>query len=156
MKILGGKEEKGKVAEPNNTLQEKQQKIKASKAKRTRLVEKETKDGKASKKKNEDNTISFIPMQEFIVNRAFYEMEDKSDSKVDKLVQIPDDIQAQYKDIKFNQPRELVGFNDLGVYPINHSKTNKKFPDIDIPEAMFVDAVDNCLMVETSITDKAF
>ena len=111
-------------------------------------------------KKQEDGTEitipvkKFIPMQEFIVNRSMYEREDKKDAKVVRLDTIPDDIQAQFKDIKFNQPRELKGFISIGVYPIIHSKTNKKFPDLDIPEAMFVDAVDNALMVETSITDK--
>jgi hypothetical protein len=106
------------------------------------------------KQVNEDKTISFIPMQEFIVNRSMYEREDKKDAKVVRLDTIPDEIQAQFKDIKFNQPRELKGFNSIGVFHIDHTKTNKKFPDLDIPEAMFVDAVDNALMVETSITDK--
>ena len=106
------------------------------------------------KKRNDDGTVAFIPMQEFIVNKSIYEHEDKRDAKTVKLDVIPDEIQESFKDIKFNQPRELVGFISIGVYPINHSKTNKKFPDLDIPEAMFVDAVDNALMVETSITDK--
>ena len=105
-------------------------------------------------KKLEDGTKAFIPMQEFIVNRSMYERGDKKDAKVARLETIPDEIQAQFKDIKFNQPRELKGFISIGVYPIIHTKTNKKFPDLDIPEAMFVDAVDNALMVETSITDK--
>ena len=104
--------------------------------------------------KNEKGEEIFKPYQEFRVNRATYEKEDRTDAKYQALEQIPDEIQKQFKDIKFNDARELKGFKDLGVYPINHSKTNKKFPDLDIPEAMFVDAVDNALMVETSITDK--
>ena len=104
--------------------------------------------------KNNDGTIKFTPMQEFIVNSVVYEREDKTDAEVTRLDQIPEEIQKKYSDIKFNQARELKGFNSIGVFTINHSKTNKKFPDLDIPEAMFVDAVDNCLMVETSITDK--
>ena len=106
------------------------------------------------KKKLDDGTETFIPMQEFIVNRTMYKREDKKDAQTVRLDTIPEDIQAKFKDIKFNQPRELKGFISIGVYPIIHTKTNKKFPDMDIPEAMFVDAVDNALMVETSITDK--
>ena len=106
------------------------------------------------KKRNDDGTETFIPMQEFLVNRSMYQNESKNDAKVVRMETIPDEIQEQFKDIKFNQPRELKGFISIGVYPINHSKTNKKFPDLEIPEAMFVDAVDNALMVETSITDK--
>ena len=106
------------------------------------------------KKKDDKGNDIFIPMQEFIVNRSMYKREDKKDAQTVRLDTIPDEIQAQFKDIKFNQPRELKGFISIGVYPIIHTKTNKKFPDMDIPEAMFVDAVDNALMVETSITDK--
>ena len=106
------------------------------------------------KRKQDDNTIVYVPMQEFLVNKCYYEHEDKKDSKVQRLETIPDEIKAAFENIKFNEPRELKGFTSIGVFPIIHSKTNKKFPDLDIPEAMFVDAVDNALMVETSITDK--
>ena len=106
------------------------------------------------KRKEEDGTIRFVPMQEIIVNRSSYEREDKSDAVVTRLDTIPDELQALYPDIKFNVARELEGFNSIGVYHIDWTKTNKKFPDLRIPEAMFVDAVDNCLMLETSITDR--
>ena len=105
-------------------------------------------------KNNDDGTKSFIPMQEFLVNKVMYEHESKNDAKVYKMDVVPEEIQKTFENIKFNEPRELKGFTSIGVFPINHSKTNKKFPDLEIPEAMFVDAVDNALMVETSITDK--
>ena len=106
------------------------------------------------KRRNDDGTITFIPYQEFIVNRATYERESKEDAKVERLNAIPNEIVARYPNIEFNVERELKGFNSIGVFHIDWTKTNKKFPDLRIPEAMFVDAVDNCLMLETSITDR--
>ena len=106
------------------------------------------------KLKLEDGSIKFVPYQKFVLNAARYEREDKSDTKVYELETIPDDIQAKYKEIKFNVERELKGFDSIGVFHIDFTKLNKKFPDLKIPEAMFVDAVDNALMLETSITDR--
>ena len=105
-------------------------------------------------RKLEDGTKEYIPMQEFVVNKSIYEKEDKSNSKVSRLELVPDEIQNKYPNIKFNQPRELKGFNSIGVFYIDFTPVNKKFPDLRIPEAMFVDAVDNALMLETSITDR--
>ena len=104
--------------------------------------------------KQANGSIKFIPMQEFFINLASYENESKKDAKVMRLDNISDDLQRAFPDVKFNVARELKGFDSIGVFKIDHSKTNKKFPDLDIPEAMFVDAVDNALMVETSITDR--
>ena len=106
------------------------------------------------KEKIEDGTKQFVPTQEFIVNKSVYERESKEDAKTSRLDKVPDEIQAKYPKIKFNQPRELKGFNSIGVFYIDFTTVNKKFPDLKIPEAMFVDAVDNALMLETSITDR--
>lgn len=106
------------------------------------------------KKKLEDGTTIYVPMQEFIVNKSKYDKEDKSDSVISVMDTIPVELQVRYPNIKFNIAKELVGFNSIGVYHIDYTKTNKKFPDLQIPEAMFVDAVDNALMLETSITDR--
>ena len=106
------------------------------------------------KKKLDDGTIEFMPIQKFIVNRAEYKMESKEDAIVSELDNIPDEIAVRYPNIEFNIERELKGFNSIGVFHIDFTKLNKKFPDLNIPEAMFVDAVDQCLMLETSITDR--
>ena len=106
------------------------------------------------KERQEDGSIRYVPMQEFIVNRSAYKKEDKSDAQTIRLDQIPDELQAAYPNILFNVAKVLEGFNSIGVFHIDWTKTNKKFPDLRIPEAMFVDAVDQCLMLETSITDR--
>lgn len=105
-------------------------------------------------KRLDDGTKEYIPMQEFIVNQSIYKKENKEDAETRRLELVPDDIQRKYPDIKFNQPRELKGFNSIGVFYIDFTPVNKKFPELRIPEAMFVDAVDNALMLETSITDR--
>ena len=104
--------------------------------------------------KLDDGTITYTPMQEFVVNRSHYEKESKEDATVERLELVPEEIQKQFPDIKFNVARKLKGFNSIGVFEIDWTLTNRKFPDLRIPEAMFVDAVDNCLMLETSITDR--
>lgn len=76
---------------------------------------------------------------------ATYELETKD---------IPDWLKEQFKDIKFNREQELQGFTDLGVYHWDETAFNAKFPDIDIPEAMFVDALDTIVTVENGLTDK--
>ena len=48
----------------------------------------------------------------------------------------------------------LDGFTDLGVYHIDDSATNSKFPDSDIPQAMFVDALDELVAIENALTNK--
>ena len=102
----------------------------------------------------DDGSFEFVPFQEFLVNKCVYDREDKKGAKVYRLDNVPEEIQKQFPDIKFYQERELKGFDSIGVFVINHSSTNKKFPDLNVPEAMFVDAVDNALMLETSVTDR--
>ena len=96
------------------------------------------------------------PYQKVVVMKSIYAMESKKDAKnveIDNVKDIPAFIEAAYPNIKFNIEQELT-FSDLGVYDIKFTETNSKFPDSDIPEAMFVDAVDNALVVDTSITGK--
>ena len=96
-----------------------------------------------------------IPFQEFLVYGITYSMENKEDAEAVQLEQdnIPDEILQAYPDIKFGVPQEL-DMSTIGVYDIVYSKINKKFTDSKIPEAMFVDAVDNALVLDTSLTDK--
>ena len=74
-----------------------------------------------------------------------YEMETKD---------IPDWLKEQFAGITFNREQQLQGFTDLGVYHWDETAFNSKYPDIDIPEAMFVDALDSIVMLEQGLTDK--
>ena len=67
---------------------------------------------------------------------------------------IPSWLQEKYQDIRFNKEVQLEGFSDLGVYHIDETATNSKFPDSDIPQAMFVDALDELVSIENSLTAK--
>ena len=67
---------------------------------------------------------------------------------------IPDWLKEQFKGVNFNSDRELKGFTDLGVYHWDETAFNKKFPDLPIPEAMFVDVMDSVVMLENGLTDK--
>ena len=95
------------------------------------------------------------PYQEFLVYSIQYDKSDKKNAtqRILDRKEIDDGILAVYPDVEFNIPREL-DMPSIGVYDIKYTKTNKKFLDCDIPEAMFTDAVDNVLVLDTSITGK--
>lgn len=101
-----------------------------------------------------DNPIK-VPYQEFVVYSSYSKTESRKDRILSKLEEnkIPEEIQNAYSDLKFNRPQKLL-FNGIGVFDIKYTLTNSKFIDSDIPEAMFTDAVDNALTVDTSITGK--
>ena len=103
----------------------------------------------------DDGTIEETPYQEFLVYAVRYDKEDRSDANVEivETNKIDENILRNYPDIRFNQPRELP-FGNIGVFDIRYTAINKKFIDSDIPEAMFVDAVDEALTIDTSITGK--
>ena len=103
----------------------------------------------------DDGTMQEIPYQEFLVYAVRYDKEDRSDAKVDIIEtdKIDENILRNYPDIRFNKKRELP-FGNIGVFDIRYTAVNKKFIDSDIPEAMFVDAVDEALTIDTSITGK--
>jgi len=67
---------------------------------------------------------------------------------------IPEWLKEKFKGVVFNREQELEGYTDLGVYHIDATAVNSKFPDSDIPEAMFVDALDTIVMAEQGLTDK--
>ena len=106
-------------------------------------------------KKDEQDNIIYIPYQEFLVYGLTSSREDKSDAikAVIEKDRIPNEIKTMYPSIRFNEPKELP-FGGIGVFDIKYTLTNSKYIDSDIPEAMFTDAVDNALTVDTSITDK--
>lgn len=105
------------------------------------------------KTEKDDNGQSInVPYQKFIVysvrqsnnGTEVKELEEKDLSK---------EFLAKYGKIAFNTAKKLE-YPSIGVYDIRYSKFNKKFFDSDIPEAMFTDAVDNAVVVDTSITGK--
>ena len=103
----------------------------------------------------DDGTIQEIPYQEFLVYAVRYDKEDRKDANVEIIEtdKIDENILRNYPDIRFNEQRELP-FGNIGVFDIRYTAVNKKFIDSDIPEAMFVDAVDEALTIDTSITGK--
>jgi len=105
--------------------------------------------------KQDDGTYKMIPHQQFIVYKSIFTMESKKDARTSILdfKDIPAEVLKAYKGIDFSKDNELT-FKDLGVYDIKYSDVNTKFLDLDIPEAMFVDAVDNAATIDTSITGK--
>lgn len=106
-------------------------------------------------KKNEQGQKVKVPYQEFLVYDARI---DKTDSNKTTRTIIEDkyiskEIRAAYPDIVFNKPKEMT-FPTIGVYDLRYTKINKKFFDSDVPEAMFTDATDNAVTIDTSITGK--
>ena len=92
------------------------------------------------------------PYQEFLL----YQFDARVLGKDPKAVEdayIPKSVLKAYPNIKFNAASKL-DWNNLGVYDLRYTLTNSKFIDIDIPEAMFVDALDNGVCLDSSITGK--
>lgn len=67
---------------------------------------------------------------------------------------IPQSIKEEYKGIKFNVVKDLVGFEDLGVYSIVASEINLKFPDFDVPETIFNNVLDEVVSLENGLTNR--
>ena len=66
---------------------------------------------------------------------------------------IPDGIKEQYKDVTFGVAKE-IDYPSIGVYDIKETVDNSKFVDVDIPEALFVDALDTGVCLDSSVTGK--
>ena len=98
------------------------------------------------------------PYQKMVLRYQRYNSEKANRIEADVLEvetkDIPKWLKDKFKDIKFNSEQELESYIDLGVYHIDSSAVNSKFPDSKIPEAMFVDAVDTLVMTDQSLTDK--
>ena len=95
------------------------------------------------------------PYQEYLVYSIQYQSQNKKDiqRRVLDTKEIDQSILDKFPNVKFNNPKEL-DMNSIGVFNLDYTLINSKFPDLDIPEAMFVDATDNALMVDTSLTDR--
>lgn len=107
---------------------------------------------KKTKDKATDKEV-IKPYQEFLVYAIDYRNSTRKEAKTTVLEQVPEAIQNNYPNIKFNSAVEL-NLPSIGVYNIRQSSTNKKFLDSDVPEAMFVDALDTIVELETGITGK--
>ncbi len=107
-----------------------------------------------TKKDDKGNKIK-VPYQEYLVYSVTYTNQSKTDAKRRTLeaYEISDAILQKFPNVKFNKPKEL-DMNSIGVFNLDYTLVNTKFPDLNIPESMFVDAVDNALVCDTSLTDK--
>ena len=107
-----------------------------------------------TKKDDKGNKIK-VPYQEYLVYSVTYTNQSKTDAKRRTLeaYEISDAILQKFPNVKFNNPKEL-DMNSIGVFNLDYTLVNTKFPDLNIPESMFVDAVDNALVCDTSLTDK--
>ena len=98
------------------------------------------------------------PYQKMTVRFQSYTNEAGNDVKLDinevETKDIPKWLKDKFMGISFNVERELENYTDLGVYHIDCTAINSKFPDSDIPEAMFIDALDTIVMAEQGLTDK--
>lgn len=93
------------------------------------------------------------PMQEWLLYTFDDRYLNKATPKTVNKDNIPQDFKEQYKDVNFESSVKL-DWSNLGVYDINETLDNSKFPDVDIPESMFVDALDNGVCLDSSITGK--
>lgn len=101
------------------------------------------------------NVETKVPYQEFIV----YSLQIDSvtgKAKTNEIIpsdQLSKELLDKYPNIEFNRAKKL-DFPTIGVYDLKYTSVNKKFLDSDVPEAMFIDAIDNAVTIDTSITGK--
>ncbi len=93
------------------------------------------------------------PMQEWLLYTFDERYIKKSTPRAVDKKNIQKEFKEQYKDVNFDSAVKL-DWSNLGVYDINETLDNSKFPDVDIPESMFVDALDNGVCLDSSITGK--
>lgn len=93
-----------------------------------------------------------IPCQKIIVTKMSWndERETAKIEEYEELEKVPKRIIEQFKGIAFYQEIVLEGFKDLGVYIIDNTVSNSKYPYSNIPESQFLDIQD--LLVELDIT----
>jgi hypothetical protein len=93
------------------------------------------------------------PYQEFTLYQFDSRAVGKANPKVVENTYIPKNILETYPDIEFNVAKKLE-YPSIGVYDIPYTLDNSKFIDVDIPESMFVDALDTGVCLDSSITGK--
>lgn len=106
-------------------------------------------------KRDEKGNKIPVPYQEYLVYSIEYKNSNKKDAqrRILGAKEIAQNILDRFPDVVFNQPKEL-DMNSIGVFNLDYTLVNTKFPDLPIPEAMFVDAADNALLCDTTITDR--
>ena len=93
------------------------------------------------------------PCQKIVVTKMSWSDEKKDITKIEEYEEVdkvPKRVLEQFKNIKFYHEVELENYIDLGVYPIDNTVSNSKYPYSNIPESQFLDVQD--LIVELDIT----
>ena len=93
------------------------------------------------------------PYQKFTLYQFDSRAVGKAEPKEVADTYIPKNILETYPDIEFNVAKKLE-YPSIGVYDIPYTLDNSKFIDVDIPESMFVDALDTGVCLDSSITGK--
>ena len=93
------------------------------------------------------------PYQKFTLYQFDSRAANKANPKEVADEYIPKNILETYPDIEFNVAKKLE-YPSIGVYDIPYTLDNSKFIDVDIPESMFVDALDTGVCLDSSITGK--
>lgn len=93
------------------------------------------------------------PYQKFTLYQFDSRAANKANPKEVADEYIPKNILETYPDIEFNVAKKLE-YPSIGVYDIPYTLDNSKFIDVEIPESMFVDALDTGVCLDSSITGK--
>jgi hypothetical protein len=96
------------------------------------------------------------PCQKYVLTKVSWEQENSLRSNVVEYGkdQLSDELKKLFEGITFNREIELVGYNDLGVYLIDNTISNDKYPYSTIPQSQFVDVQDLLVEREQSETFK--
>lgn len=91
------------------------------------------------------------PCQKIIVTKVSWDNKgNTSIVEYDKIDKVPAKVKNNFKDITFFKEAELENFINLGVFPIDNTISNSKYPYSNIPESQFLDLQD--LIVELDVT----
>lgn len=96
------------------------------------------------------------PCQKYVLVKVSWQQENSLKSNVVEYgeEQLTDELKKLFEGITFNREIELVGYNDLGVYLIDNTISNDKYPYSTIPQSQFVDVQDLLVEREQSETFK--
>jgi hypothetical protein len=96
------------------------------------------------------------PCQKYVLVKVSWEQENSLKSNIVEYgkEQLTDEVKKLFEGITFNREIELVGYNDLGVYLIDNTINNDKYPYSTIPQSQFVDVQDLLVEREHSETYK--
>lgn len=97
-----------------------------------------------------------VACQKYILTKVSWDRDGDLNSRVVEFSKddLSDELKKQFEGITFNREVELVGYNDLGVYLIDNTISNDKYPYSTIPQSQFVDVQDLLVEREQSETFK--